>query len=194
MQEHLSKEEIEGYASRKLPAEQLVAADLHISACSLCQSRLRELEPAGKSPAARGSVTHLTYEEMAAYLDAKMSRDAREAADHHLGSCLLCRQELDDLREFDQVLAGNPAREEIAASFWHTVVAFFRVPERLVAAAAVVLFFAALQRVRSASSGVATSLSYIGGRHASGTELLVLGCFLAAIGGAIFVLNRYSKK
>jgi len=193
MKQHLSKEEIEDYAGRKLRAERLLAADLHLSACPLCQNQVRSLSPAGKlSPAA--SVTHLSYEQMTDYLDAERSLDARSAVEQHLKSCLLCSDELGDLKAFDQVLASDPVLEETRTSFWESVAAFFRVPQRLVAAAAVVLFFALLQRVHVTSGQATKALNYGGGSAITGNPLLLLGLFLAAIGGGIYLLNKFSKK
>jgi hypothetical protein len=131
---------------------------------------------------------------MSGYLDAKVSPDARSAVEQHLKSCLLCSQELADLKEFDQVLAATPAPKEMQLSFWETVVAFFRVPQRLVAVAAIVLFFAFLQRLHLSSGHATTALNYAGGSFGTGNPLLLLGLYLVAIGGGIYLLNKSSKK
>ena len=81
---HLTQEELKGYEAGTLAASALVDADRHLAECAACRYELRRAT--GAAPALPSFVVemaepvHLTYEEMSAYVDAKVD-DAAAGAD-----------------------------------------------------------------------------------------------------------------
>jgi predicted anti-sigma-YlaC factor YlaD len=131
---HLSPEQQGLYLERALPPAELLAADDHLAACESCRGSLRE-RAAGERPlaAALGSLlpaeraaAHLTYEQLAAYVDHEADAAEREAVEGHLGVCSMCKEEARDLFAFRETLAASPAEAAepararwSLAAFWH---------------------------------------------------------------------------
>ncbi len=145
---HLSPEQKGLYLERALPPAELLAADDHLASCEACRGSLRE-RAAEKRPlvAALGSLlpaertaAHLTYEQLAAYVDHEAGAAEREAIESHLGVCSMCKEEARDLFAFRETMAASPAQAAepararwSLAAFWHTNAL------RLYGAAAVIL-------------------------------------------------------
>ena len=107
---HLDARALSRYARRTLPVEQLVAADEHLQGCVECRrrlaavatwpSRLGELTPEAHS------LEHISYEQLARYVESRLSAAQRRQVDGHVETCGMCRAELEDLIEFS---SGEPA-------------------------------------------------------------------------------------
>ena len=125
MPDHLSEEQIERYRTRQIPPGELFVVDDHISLCTECRERLAsasDLRPAflpapshslagsrdnastgvGLLAARLGRTDpgHLTYEQMEAFVDGKVSESEGEAVRGHVEFCSLCADELRDLSAF----------------------------------------------------------------------------------------------
>lgn len=98
------------------PAE-LLAADDHLAACESCRRALAESAAPGASfatllnsyiAAPDTTATHLTYEQLAAYVDHDSNELEREAVEGHLGTCSQCKEEVRDLFAFKESMAASP--------------------------------------------------------------------------------------
>lgn len=124
MQEHLSKQELDGYRQRALPPQKLLAADDHLAACPSCQLRLVEAVPVTAAwqtfqtalPASREPDTHLSYEQLAAYVDGQLGESERQTAAQHLKACELCAAEWQDLRGFSEVMTAQPQAVAVSSA------------------------------------------------------------------------------
>ena len=157
MSGHLSTEEKGRYLERAMSPAELLAADDHLAACESCRRSLAEGAAPGASFATLlnsyldGPAAHLTYEQLAAYVDHESDELEGASIEGHLGTCSQCREEVRDLFAFKESLAASPvhapAREAESASWssatlwqriWHTNAL------RLAGAAAVLLLAAGL--------------------------------------------------
>lgn len=124
MSEHLSQQELEQYRRSALAPVDLLAADDHLAKCEQCREKLGATVPVTQAwqtlRASLASETeqpqHLSYEELAAYVDEKLSGIQREAVESHLETCRMCGAELQDLRAFSLELAATPP-EQSSESF-----------------------------------------------------------------------------
>lgn len=150
---HLSPEQKGLYLERALPPAELLAADDHLAACETCRGSLRE-RAAEKRPlaAALGSLlsaeraaAHLTYEQLAAYVDHEADAAEREAIEGHLGGCSMCKEEARDLFAFRETMAASPAQAaEPARARWSLTAFWHKNALRLSGAAAAVLLAAGI--------------------------------------------------
>src|SRR4051794_24123651 len=100
--DHLTTAQIESWNARRLPPAELLAADDHLTACAECRAKLRTAPVRVNEPT---GVTHLTYDQLAAFA----SRDPLDIkAEAHLHQCAECRAEAEDLRAFGKGM--QPAR------------------------------------------------------------------------------------
>jgi hypothetical protein len=106
--EHLSEQMIERYRRRSLPADELFAVDDHLSSCETCRVRAVPLEqPERAFTALRTSLTaadsaaaHLSYEQIASFVDDDLDDVQKEVVATHLDLCAACDGEVQDLRAF----------------------------------------------------------------------------------------------
>lgn len=92
MEEHLSIQELEGYRQGTLPPHGLLAADDHLAACAPCQARFTDAVPTVTAwqtlcaalPLNAEPDTHLSYEQLVAYVDAQLNETERLIAARHL--------------------------------------------------------------------------------------------------------------
>jgi hypothetical protein len=114
MSGHLSTEEKGRYLERAMSPAELLAADDHLAACDACRLSLAERATPGASFATLlgsfidGPAAHLTYEQLAAYVDHESDEREREMIEGHLGACSQCREEARDLFAFKESLAASP--------------------------------------------------------------------------------------
>src|SRR5689334_1159572 len=99
MNEHLSDEEIAGYRGKSLLPQELLTADSHLAGCELCRGRV--LNDAGFEPAdLPDDLTHLSYEQIAAYVDRLLDETETEIVRSHMAVCRECEEEVRDLEHF----------------------------------------------------------------------------------------------
>jgi predicted anti-sigma-YlaC factor YlaD len=115
MSAHLSPQELDQYRRRLYPAIDLLAADDHLAECEQCRERLGQLVPTAQawqtlraSVSSEGKLDHLSYEQLAAYVDKKLNEVQRNAIENHLDLCRMCAAEFQDLRDFSHELESLP--------------------------------------------------------------------------------------
>jgi hypothetical protein len=210
---HLTHEELKGYESGTLANSTLVVADRHLADCAVCRYELRRTTAAPELPEIvreMGEPVHLTYEEMAAYVDAKIDDAARERMNEHAAICKSCSKELRDLQVFDARLAVEfntvPAAQVEAGPNWLErwmggVAQFFATPTRLRFAGAgvglMLLGVFTLLQVQVKDGAVqpgSVVMSHVTLLSASTHPDIVYGGFLIAIVGLIALLYGLFKK
>jgi hypothetical protein len=102
MPEHLEDDDLQRFATGRLDAEALLAADDHLAACSACRSRLSPMPSRAAALARHLSQptppAHLDYERLEAIVDGTMNALDREICDTHLEDCAECAEDLRDLQ------------------------------------------------------------------------------------------------
>jgi anti-sigma factor RsiW len=125
---------------------ELLAADDHLAACAACRARAAGAEALRAAYAAMsdeleaggGGTEHLSYEQVAAYVDQELSPAEREVAAAHMEACDGCAEEVRDLLAFRATIppqtpprpepVGAPAARDESAPFprWPALRALFR--------------------------------------------------------------------
>lgn len=136
MASHLSEEQIAHYRGRRLAPEELLSVDDHISQCADCRHRIAsaaDLQTALQNKLAvdaaylRPKTEHLSYEQMEAYVDGKISKADQASLRVHLQYCKTCSEELRDLNTFKaELTSSNEFGRQ--ASWARFAVRWFRVP------------------------------------------------------------------
>ncbi len=127
MSAHLSQQQLKHYRRSALAPMELLAADDHLAACGQCREQLGASVPAAQAwqtlraslPSGGEQPEHLSYEELAAYVDEKLSGIQREAVESHLEICRMCDAELQDLRAFSLEVAALPPEQSPAPPVPH---------------------------------------------------------------------------
>lgn len=133
MMPHLSREDLEAYNRKDLPAARLLAASRHVAECRDCAGRLlaHTGNPALPSLAADDDEGHLNYEQIEAYVDRRLPVRERAAIDAHLAACTHCAGDLAGVRTLAERMAVRPV-----AGWRERIWTWFRVPQLAMAAAA----------------------------------------------------------
>lgn len=107
MSKHLTAQGVELYHQHRLPAEELLEADAHLSSCATCRDQLKER---AKTSAAvedlragfklEEVLEHPAYAQFTAYAENQLDDVDREIMDSHLGLCAQCAEVMQDLRAF----------------------------------------------------------------------------------------------
>jgi anti-sigma factor ChrR (cupin superfamily) len=116
MNAHLSDEQVTLYAEKGLRPADLILIDAHLSTCEACRGRVRMGIPAFLQDGLLGDSEHITYEQLAAYVDNKAGIERHSIA-AHLDGCFRCKAEYEDLRSFSKEMSAS------AASRWPWVAA-----------------------------------------------------------------------
>lgn len=164
---HLSTEQVKRYRERRIPPEELLGVDDHVFQCAECRERLASanelraaLQGADTSPlpgqprqlSSAPVEAHLAYEQLEAYVDGRMPRADRAAADAHLEFCRTCSNDVRDLNSFKAEWDG-PSRQQ-KEGWWATFVALWLTPRRVtlaLATAVVIVMAVAVERWKSGS-------------------------------------------
>lgn len=105
---------LERYGQRKLSAAELIAADNHLAVCESCRRRAADPQWADASvdfirqdltTLAKMETSHLSYEQLAAYVDGDLDQADREIVDSHVELCRTCQDELRELQKFRPCLS-----------------------------------------------------------------------------------------
>jgi anti-sigma factor RsiW len=173
MPDHLSERQIALYCERRIPPEELLQVDDHVSQCPDCRARLassidrRAASPGVTSPRQAGSREdgafprapvgsgHVTYEHLEAFVDGQASDAEKETLRAHVDACRICASELHDMSDFKAALSAagkkDPKRKE---GWWANFTALQLTPSRValaLAMSAAIVLVAALERKRLAS-------------------------------------------
>jgi len=109
MAKHLTPDQVARYMQRRLSTAEFGAFDDHLATCEPCRQAVsdpKRLEAAyvflrqDLQAQAKSGLTHISYEQLEAYVDDEISDADREIVNSHIELCPTCRTELRDLREF----------------------------------------------------------------------------------------------
>jgi len=155
LSEHLSSEQLERFNERKLSAAELNWLFDHASVCLSCRQQLGPFQQAQATFAelrsalrndAREPLTHLRYDQLAAYLDRSADETEREIIESHLEICASCTADAQDLRVFQADMPSSEVKPAVGepSGFWEKIKALwqrpsFRIPLQLAGATMVVL-------------------------------------------------------
>lgn len=119
MSEHLNDEQLGRYRAGTMSPAELLRLDGHLADCASCRGRVRTGEQLVASFAALAADlglanapagAHVSYEQLADLVDARLDGAARLGVEHHLRSCAACAEEARSLSAFRDSLAA----EEVA--------------------------------------------------------------------------------
>lgn len=149
MPEHLSAEEITSYRQRRTPPEELLRVDDHISQCAECRERLfspselgaldRYLKRSDVVSQVAPRSEHLSYEQLEAFVDGKMSSPTRKGVEAHLRACQLCADEARDLNTFKVELKASAVGTKGWGPFFRRWLTLQRIAFAIATAAVIVL-------------------------------------------------------
>jgi anti-sigma factor RsiW len=125
LSEHLTRQQIEGYAGRTLAAPELLLLSDHLAACEACRRRVEqalssdltfialraEVFDAGAGAGAHPARAHPAVERVAAYVDGLLAGEELRVFTDHLTNCAECLLAADDLRAFRDRVAPELDRE-----------------------------------------------------------------------------------
>ncbi|HEX3071620.1 MAG TPA: zf-HC2 domain-containing protein [Thermoanaerobaculia bacterium] len=114
MDEHLTADDLRDLRARAMDAAALLRATRHIAGCAVCAASLRggidARQAAASLRAELSADRHLDAgEELFPYADGSLNLATRAAVEEHLGNCVRCREDLDDLRA-DRRARSRPRR------------------------------------------------------------------------------------
>ena len=128
---HLSDKNLEDYQRRTMSPAELIAADDHLAICDDCSHRVRHSDdpenmyvnvPADVPTANTGESDHLSYDQLASYVDRQQDEVEREICDVHLQICKQCSDDLRDLSVFQSSMAESSFKDSRSVSerlsFW----------------------------------------------------------------------------
>lgn len=125
MTEHLSTTQLEAYRQQRLEPAELLSVDDHLAACAACRQRLEAALSANAFAfyaAWQGEATasHLSFDQLAAHVEAKLSGEELQFSRDHLATCAHCAAAAADLRAFNAAEPVTPERapQPIGASWW----------------------------------------------------------------------------
>ena len=113
---HLTETQLIDFAAQRLAAEDLSALTQHLADCAACRQRAA-LQQTTLYPALHNAVlaeekpVHLTFEQLANFVDGRLAGETQPFARDHLAQCQPCGAAADDLRAFSQQVADELAVE-----------------------------------------------------------------------------------
>jgi predicted anti-sigma-YlaC factor YlaD len=174
LSEHLTAGQIEATNKRSAPPAELLASLDHLAACESCRERFdyrNKIHMAFETlreDLRRQPYNHLSFEELAGYVDDSLTQADREIVDSHIDLCSSCAAEAADLRAFKAEMTTYPEIERSPArtltlrerllSLWR--VSAYRIPVLLATAATVALLCVSITLLmRKDSAGLQTEVS-----------------------------------
>jgi anti-sigma factor RsiW len=122
MLKHVTAQQIDQYRDKAMPPEELLAFDRHLAECGECRKQLASSERVSKLlrglESAAAAPQHLSYDQMAAYVDGKSEEIDREIVESHVELCARCAAELGDLASFAQTMAAESEPPPVASTHW----------------------------------------------------------------------------
>ncbi len=144
MSEHLSPEHIQRYRQRALSPPELLAVTDHVAQCASCRREVSDehrirasftsLQSGLRATLSEAS-EHPPYEQIADYVDNKLSEAERERVEEHLHTCPSCAGDVSDLRAFRAMMSTYSPKEHKPASvlsWWERILSFWSAPTRLI--------------------------------------------------------------
>lgn len=111
MSDHISTRQMERFYARSLEVPELALIASHLATCADCRQVFHEVSRRSRelahlsfnlSPEAWLKHEHLTYEQLAPYVEERLDKAEREIVDIHLGSCERCREDLSSFLDHRQ--------------------------------------------------------------------------------------------
>src|SRR5689334_18721015 len=98
MPEHLPSQMIEQFIARKLAPADLLTVAQHLAVCDHCRAQSNQLKNTNSGVLyLRGNLqeefaehSHLSYEQLAAFVDSSLNQAERETAAKHIAACGAC--------------------------------------------------------------------------------------------------------
>src|SRR4051812_11572522 len=90
---HLSFRQIEEYAARRLPAEEIPALHEHAESCPACHADL-------EARVSRFSAEHLSEQEAVDFVADRLSAEEKDRLSEHVDLCVVCSELVADLEAF----------------------------------------------------------------------------------------------
>ncbi len=106
MRKHLATEQLRAYGKHRLSPAELIEADAHLAECSACRDRIESVLPASTVALYADlqreaeSATHLSFEQLAAYVEDTLKHAESLVVSDHLVTCSQCAHAASDLRNF----------------------------------------------------------------------------------------------
>lgn len=137
MLKHFSETDIANYLERNLPPADLLAADDHLAQCDLCFGKIAAHKSASFDAANLQNAflenlddDHLTYEQLALFVDGEANEIEREIAEVHRKVCRDCNAQIDELRELrkicqiEETASAAPTGRFSPNGFWNQIRAY----------------------------------------------------------------------
>ena len=123
MQEHLTTQQIQDFAARRLSPDALLTAAQHFGECVACQTRISAASHTHTRTAAlRFELTHLSEETLASYLHRSLPTAEQEQANAHLAACEDCATQVWELQTLAPFhLSPIPLESKAHTSLWERV-------------------------------------------------------------------------
>ncbi len=138
MSQHLLQQDIESYLKKTMPPAELLIVDDHLVECDLC---FRKIAVSKSAPSATMSLQnaflqnveddHLTYSQLASYVDNETDEIGREIVEVHKKVCRQCALQLDELIQLRKSLESETGKTLAAPSgkfslfeFWNQLRAY----------------------------------------------------------------------
>jgi hypothetical protein len=146
MEDHLSHDQLEQLCSRAGSAKARALAGAHLAACAACQAQFRLAFLAARSGApfsfrltpASDELTHLGYDDLAAFAQGRLEVDARGRINEHLDECAPCQ------RRWRELLSSREENERELRLRYAPAGARSRITYALLAAVAIAVIGGAL--------------------------------------------------
>lgn len=137
MLKHFSETDIVNYLKRNLPPADLLAADDHLAQCDLCWGKITQHKSVQSAAANFQNAflqtiedDHLTYEQLALFVDDEADEFEREIVGVHRKICRDCSVQIDELRELrkicvveERALAAPPGKFSLSG-WWNQLWAY----------------------------------------------------------------------
>ena len=122
MYNHPTAEQLRQYSERTLPPDAFAMIDRHVASCAVCYEKCGASRGSQQDyadllsallPASDDGPYHLSYEQLAAYVDSELDEADRLAVGSHLEVCAQCRDDVRSLQEFKAEGLVGPAPESL---------------------------------------------------------------------------------
>lgn len=117
MPAHLTEEQLEAYNRKRLPVDEMLAADEHLAACESCYGRFRGDDKLDQlfrfvqtdlTEAENEASQCLSFEDISAFVNRQLSHEEYERVDGHLALCQECEELARDLAQISTELDPTP--------------------------------------------------------------------------------------